>query len=134
MSKKSVSSSVAGLLVFCLAAWALQDSTASDRLKEPQTRTMPRQKVLVVEAKGDPNVSAGPAFSLLFSTFFSMPGVSMVAPRARWLNKTSDPKADWVGLYALPLPDSVTSLPAGVTGVRIENWDYGEVADRKSTD
>ena len=85
--------------------------------------------MLVVEKIGDPNATAGNAFSLLFSTFFKLPGVKMAPPRARWLNTFTDPRDEWVGLYALPLPDSVESLPAGVEGVKIDYWEYGEVAE-----
>jgi len=90
---------------------------------------MSRQKMIVVEAKGDPNVVGKDAFGLLFKTFFSLKGVQMAAPRARWENIATDPKDQWVGFYGLPIPDSVTELPEGVRGVRIEDWEYGEVAE-----
>jgi hypothetical protein len=106
-----------------------QDLSAYEFLKTPRLTTMARQKMLVVEAKGDPNVVAGDAFGLLFKTFFSLKGVRMTAPRARWANIATDPKDEWVGLYGLPLPDSVTGLPEGTQGVRIEEWDYGDVAE-----
>jgi hypothetical protein len=107
-----------------------QDFSQYEKLKNPQIRKMPdKQKMLVVEKKGDPNVTAGEAFSLLFSTFFKLPGAKMAPPRARWLNTFTDPRNEWVGLYALPLPDSVDSLPAGMEGVKIDYWEYGEVAE-----
>jgi hypothetical protein len=107
-----------------------QDFSRYEALKNPRIITMPDQKMLVVESKGDPNVSASTAFTLLFRSFFGLPGARMTsAPRARWTNKLTDPKAEWVGLYAMPLPESVTALPAGMTGVRIEAWTYGEVAE-----
>jgi len=53
----------------------------------------------------------------------------MTAPRARWLSPLDSPKENWVGLYALPLPDSVAGLAAGTTGAKIEIWPYGEVAE-----
>jgi hypothetical protein len=115
------------LLLFGLDG--LQDLSKYESLKEPQIRQMPAQKMLVVEAKGDPNVVAQTAFGLLYKTFFSLPGAKMAAPRARWLNFVNTPKNEWRGLYGLPLPDSITSLPQGVTGVRIETWDYGEVVE-----
>jgi hypothetical protein len=123
---------IAIFLVFLLdrsGAGAAQDLKAFEPLKEPRIRTMPAQKMLVVETKGDPNTSAQASFSLLFKTFFSLPGVMMTAPRARWLGTQTTPKSEWVGLYALPLPDSVAGLPAGTTGARIEVWQYGEVAE-----
>jgi hypothetical protein len=116
-----------GLLVW---ATQYQDLSQYEKLKDPQIRKMPeKQKMLVVEKKGDPNVTAGDAFSILFSAFFKLPGARMAPPRARWLNTFTDPRNEWVGLYALPLPDSVDSLPTGVEGVKIDFWDYGEVAE-----
>ncbi len=113
-------------------AWAAQyqDLSQYEKLKDPQIHKMPeKQKMLVVEKKGDPNVTAGEAFQALFSTFFKLPGARMAPPRARWLNTFTDPRNEWVGLYALPLQDSVDSLPAGAEGVKIDFWEYGEVAE-----
>jgi len=111
--------------------WAqTQDFTQYEKLKVPRIRKMPEKvKMLVVEKKGDPSAVAGMAFSTLFSTFFNLPGVKMAPPRARWLNTLTDPRNEWVGLYALPLPDSVTSLQSQAKGVMIEHWEYGEVAE-----
>lgn len=120
---------VFGLVVSGGAFGTGQDSATLDKLKEPRIVSKPNQKMLVVEVKGDPNVSGSNAFSLLFRTFFSLPGVRMAPPRARWLAPLSAPKTEWVGLCALPLPESVTELPAGVEGVKIEVWEYGEVAE-----
>ncbi len=107
-----------------------QDLSQYDKLKNPQIRKMPdKQKMLVVEKKGDPNVTAGEAFSVLFSTFFKLPGARMAPPRARWLNTFTDPRNEWIGFYGLPLPEQVDSLPAGTEGVKIDHWDYGEVAE-----
>jgi hypothetical protein len=102
-----------------------------DSLKAPRLTTKPDQKMLVVEAKGDPNTAGGVAFGLLFKTFFSLPGVQMAAPRARWSspNFGKDAKSEWTGYYALPLPESVSGLPAGLQGVKIDVWKYGEVAE-----
>jgi hypothetical protein len=90
---------------------------------------MPLQRMLVVESRGDPNVVGGAAFGKLFGSFFKIPGARMAPPRARWKNPATIPKDEWVGLYALPLPESVTELPPGMEGVRIETWEYGEVAE-----
>jgi hypothetical protein len=106
-----------------------QDFSQYEKLKEPQISKKPDQRMLVVEAKGDPTVVAKDAFTKLFGTFFKLPGVKMAAPRARWLIDFAGPREDWVGFYALPLPESVTSLPEGMEGVKIEEWEYGEVAE-----
>lgn len=118
-------------VLMAIFLWAqTQDFSQYEKLKNPQIRKMPdKVKMLVVEKKGDPNMVAGMAFSTLFSTFFSLPGVKMAPPRARWLNTLTDPRNEWIGLYALPLPDSVTSLQSQVEGVKIDHWEYGEVAE-----
>ncbi len=120
------------LVLFCLLGAgpaAAQDLSSYESLKTPRLAKMPSQRMLVVEAKGDPNVVAKEAFGLLFKTFFSLKGVRMTAPRGRWLNIATDPKDQWIGLYGLPIPDSVAELPEGTEGARIEDWDYGEVAE-----
>lgn len=120
---------VAALWLLGTGAAALQELSSYEFLKTPRITAMARQKMLVVEAKGDPNIVGKDAFGLLFKTFFGLKGVRMAAPRARWQNIATDPKEQWLGLYGLPIPDSVTNLPEGVQGVRIEDWDYGEVAE-----
>jgi hypothetical protein len=115
--------------VLTVTAAAAQVPAADDALKSPRLTTKPDQRMLVVEAKGDPNTAGSAAFGLLFRTFFSLPGVKMAPPRARWSADFAGPKDQWVGYYALPLPDSVTGLPPGVQGVKIEVWAYGEVAE-----
>jgi len=105
-----------------------QDLSRYDVLKEPRITQLPAAKMLVVEAKGDPGVSSGPAFGLLFKVFFSIPGARMAPPRARWNADLKIPKDQWVGRFALPIPDGGT-LPAGSSGAKIEVWEYGDVAE-----
>lgn len=120
---------ISAMAGFLWAQSGARDLSQYDVLKEPAIKTMPSQKMLVVESKGDPNVSGQQGFGLLFKIFFSIPGARMAAPRARWLFGLDTPKTEWVGLYALPLPDQVANLPPGSQGARIEVWPYGEVAE-----
>jgi len=106
-----------------------QDFSQYEKLKDPQINTKPNQKMLVVEAKGDPAVVAKDAFTKLFGSYFKLPGAKMAAPRARWIADFAGPREDWIGFYALPLPESVTALPEGREGIEIKEWEYGEVAE-----
>lgn len=126
ISSYGIGTTAALFIYFSLGA---QDFSRYEKLTDPQISMKPNQKMLVVEAKGDPNVVAKDAFTKLYSTFFKLRGAKMAAPRARWLADFAGPKEDWRGFYALPLPASVTSLPDGMEGVKIEEWEYGEVAE-----
>jgi hypothetical protein len=107
-------------------------------LKQPQMRTMADQRVLVVETKGDPTAAGGEAFGLLFKTYFKLKGVpkgrKQPAPRARWPLALDTPKDQWIGRYAMPIPDGVDALPGSAqstSGLRAElaRWEYGPVAE-----
>lgn len=107
-------------------------------LKDPQVRILPDLKVLQVEAKGEPGVGAGQAFGLLFKTYFQLKGVpkgpKQPAPRARWPRPLDTPKGEWIGRYAMPVPENVDALPSqgdGTPGLRVEltTWQYGDVAE-----
>jgi hypothetical protein len=137
--------SLAAIVVIAIAAIALMmyfmmqgpDLSQFEHLKQPQISTMPNQKMVVVEAKGDPNVVGTKAFGLLFSLYYKVKDVpkslTLPAPRARWPVSLETPKSEWVGLYALPVPATSTALPQyeaqpGLT-VSLTTWEYGEVAE-----
>jgi len=118
------------ILAFVLAAAAAAQSLNSyTPLKDPQIVNRPAQKMLVVESKGDPNTAAQVAMATLFRAFYKIPFAKMAAPRSRWSDLMMSPKAEWSGLFGLPIPDDTKGLPEGVTGVRIETWAYGDVAE-----
>jgi hypothetical protein len=114
------------------------DPAQFEYLKTPQVRVAADLKVLQVEAKGEPGPVGGAAFGLLFKTYFKLKGVpkgpKQPAPRARWPLSLDTPKEQWIGRYAMPLPESVGSLPAQeatASGLRVEitMWQYGQVAE-----
>jgi len=113
------------------------DVSQYESLRQPQMRAMADQRVIVVEAKGDPNVAGKEAFSLLLKTYFRTKGVpkgrEVPAPRGRWPLSPDTPKAEWVGFYAMPVPETVTGVPAGRSksglSARLDTWEYGEVAE-----
>jgi hypothetical protein len=106
-------------------------------LTSPRLTHVEPQRMLVVEATGDPNVVSGGAIKFLFATYFETNGVSRAQPppppRARWPRSFDTPGIEWVGRYALPVGDQVTALPAlsppdGLQ-VNLETWEYGDVAE-----
>jgi len=134
--------SVVVIVLVVLAAGALfflskgPDLSVYEPLKEPRITTMKNRNMLVVEAKGDPNVVGSAAFKLLFKTYYKIKGIPralrLPAPRARWAGDFNV-KAELTGYYALPVPDRVTSLP-GMDAepgyqVTLTTWDYGTVVE-----
>ena len=127
---------VPGLFTGCRGG---PDQSRYDVLKNPCISKKPGQKMIVVEMKGDPNETGGKAFPVLFKTYFGLKKQvkdldSRVAPRARWPEPFDTPRDSWVGIYGLPVPESVIQLPdAGKNGmevkVNLEYWEYGEVAE-----
>jgi hypothetical protein len=108
-------------------------------LLEPRITTLPDQKMLVVQGKGDPSAVAGEAFGLLFKTYFKLKGVpkgpKQPAPRARWLLSLNAPKEQWVGEYAMPVPEDVSladilrkTNPSSRRAF-LKTWEYGQVAE-----
>lgn len=108
-----------------------------DSLKKPRIVYMADQKMLVVEATGDPNIEGKKAFNLLLRTYFRIKqtpkGSKTPAPRARWPKLFMTPQSEWLGLYGMPLPESVTELPRykAEPGLKMEltTWEYGNVAE-----
>jgi hypothetical protein len=129
------------LLVVAMGHTALlaQDNNTSrfENLREPKISVKKDQKVLVVEAKGDPNVIGGRAFGLLFRLYYGMPetpkGPGQGFPRARWPESLDAPKSEWTGKYAVPVPETVTKLPdyEPQQGLKasLTTWAYGDVAE-----
>jgi hypothetical protein len=105
-------------------------------IREPRFARLNDQRMLVVEATGDPNVVGASAFNQLFSAYYKLEGVSRrgqpPAPRARWPKPMETPRDQWLGRYALPVPDSATAPPAESSGplrTTIAMWEYGDVAE-----
>ena len=53
---------ITALVIFVFLFGCARDLRKYEYLKEPQIRTMPRQKMIVVEVQGDPNVVGKEAF------------------------------------------------------------------------
>jgi len=108
-----------------------------EALKEPRITQRPAESMLVVEATGDPAIMGGQAFGLLFQLYYRVPstpkGPQQAAPRARWPVDLEQPRSEWIGLYALPVPEAVTELPAHTAPpgfeAKLTTWEYGDVAE-----
>jgi hypothetical protein len=105
---------------------------------EPHIARRPATNVVQVIARGDPNVVARRAFGLVMRVYFRLPGVprmgaGLPAPRARWPLAGMPPKEQWVGSYAMPVPESIRELPRDVDAdglhAELARWEYGEVAE-----
>jgi hypothetical protein len=113
------------------------DPKQYEYLANPAISEKPDQNMLVVEVKGDPNVVGAKAIQLLYKAFYSLKGVpksfKMVAPRARWPIGLDTPKDQWVGVFGLPIPDSITTVPdeknPDSLKIYITKWQYGTVAE-----
>ncbi|MBI4650370.1 hypothetical protein HY745_03610 [Candidatus Desantisbacteria bacterium] len=105
------------ILMFVIASFLFScgpDLKKYEYLKTPQIRNIPKQKMITVHVQGDPNAAGGKAFKTLFKMFYKLKGknkeVESSAPRARWPKSLSTPKNEWIGIYGLPIPESVKFL------------------------
>jgi len=114
-------------------------------LLEPRLSELAAQRMLVVEAKGDPKSTSQAAFGRLFKAYYGLKGVRKnslrpPAPRARWtLPSGVDaarwdkiPPSEWTGHFGLPLPeDAAVQLDAGpgTPAAKLETWAQGTVAE-----
>jgi len=62
MNKKNLATAMAAIVFLGTVLAGAQDRAPSASSNEPRIKTMPAQKMLVVESKGDPSVSAGNAW------------------------------------------------------------------------
>jgi len=113
------------------------DLSKYEFLREPRITKLEDQKMIEVRVTGDPNLVGGKAFSQLFKTYFrlkrTVSGLDMVAPRTRWPKPVNTPKNEWLGIYGMPIPASVTALPEqdskAEVKAEITTWEYGDVAE-----
>ena len=106
-------------------------------LLDPRVTAIEEQKVIQVTATGDPNEAGSKAFGMLYDVYYRLDGTPkgprQPAPRARWPEPYETSPSDWVGLYAMPVPDSIVDLPPyqSEPGMVVElvTWEYGAVAE-----
>ncbi len=122
---------VAGLLIFIMNYGP--DVKSFAHLKQPQIREMKNQPMIEVRLQGDPYATGGKAIGQLFKVFYQLKNnqIKQAAPRARWPVSLESDKRDWIGIYGLPVSETVTEVPAHKAGpqVRLTSWEYGTVAE-----
>lgn len=106
--------------------------------QEPRIVEMSSQKMAVVYSKGDPNEVGAQVMPALYGSVYTLKfdlkkkgrEYKVGALRARWPDAHLVPKNQWTGIWGLPIPDDVISLPQKVSdiGVKAEVWQYGTVA------
>ena len=106
---------------------------------EPQILEMATQKMAVVYGKGAPDKVFPDLMPVLFGSVYTLkfelkkkglPSFKVSGLRTRYPDAHLVPVDEWTHVIGLPVPDETFSLPQKVGGaeVRIENWQYGTVA------
>lgn len=136
---KATAMLVSSLVVASTVFASAQEGKLSglEHLKDPKISTRKNEKMLVIEAKGDPNVVGPRAFGQLFQLYYGIKetpkGPTQAPPRARWPLSLDTPRSEWVGFYGLPVPETVTELPQhqAPEGLKasLTTWEYGAVAE-----
>ncbi len=107
--------------------------------KEPRIVEMPPQKMAVVHGKGTPDKVFSELMPALYGSAYTLkfdlkkkglPTFKVSGLRARYPDAHLVPKEEWTHIIGLPIPEDTTSLPQKLPDieVKIENWDYGTVA------
>lgn len=111
------------------------DLSKYQHLKEPKISNKPALKVMVIEIVGDPDKTAGEAFGRLFKMKFKLKNNNLeeALPRARWPKPFETPRNEYIGIFAIPVSIEVEALPPDADNpepkIRLETWEYGEVAE-----
>lgn len=105
----------------------------------PQIVEMPPQKMAVVSGKGAPDKVFPRLMPALYGAVYNLrsdrkkkglPVFKVSGLRARYPDAPLVPKEEWAMNVGLPIPEDTTSLlqKDPEVAVRIENWQYGTVA------
>lgn len=138
---KKIILSVLGLLLVVaigIAVWVVffwQPGPAYDEvsyLEQPEVTTLENELVMTLTLTGNPNETAPEAIGKLYDAYMAAGGSwnDDVAPRARWdIDALTKDRATWEGVYAMPLPEDVTTLPDSADDrITLTTWKYGKVA------
>ncbi len=126
-----------GVLVFWNFLPHTHDFQVYQYLMMPHISERPSETMIMVTLDGDPDVVGKHALSALFKAFYALKAkhkeLVLEKPRVRWPQPPETPRAQWRGLYALPIPPSIKHLPDSERRVHPQPemtvWEYGTVAE-----
>ncbi|MHB9154181.1 MAG: hypothetical protein ACYC5N_00645 [Endomicrobiales bacterium] len=118
------------VILFVLPYVLRPDLGVYEQLRAPKVREMADQQMLVVELQGEPAEVIPRALSLLLNAYYRIPSVPQGSQPPALRVRRSDERT---GVYGLPVPPGTAQLSAREAGkgpgVRLEVWQYGEVAE-----
>ena len=105
-----------------------------DLSTEPHISSFSKQKVIIAQAKGKPAEISGKCIGALYQVYFKLKfkGKKMEPPRGRWPVTLNTPENQWTAVFALPIPEEITTLPEVKNlpvEVKIGYWEYGQTAE-----
>jgi hypothetical protein len=122
---------IAAFLASCMKFERLE----YDKTGAPSIKTLPKQKMLLAGARGTPEKISGECIGSLYAVYFplKMKDKVMAAPRARWPILPDKQQSEWVGIFGIPVPEEVNTLPElkkkTPIEVKIGYWEYGDTAE-----
>jgi hypothetical protein len=114
-----------------------QEASKEDPRLTPKITTINKQKMLVVEMKGDPSKIGDIAYGALFTVHGKMREKikNMENPnlKARYVSPPGTPLNEQLSIYGLTIPENAETLPELKTdpamNIRIEYWEPADVAE-----
>ncbi len=110
-----------------------------NKKSNPVIKEKEPQLMAVITTKGDPNTVMEKAMPALYGSVYTLKfqlkkqGVEFKVGKliGRWPDAHLVPKDEWTGIWGLPVPPETTELPqkSNEYSVRLENWEYGTVAE-----
>jgi hypothetical protein len=123
---------------FMIMSFMGPDLRDYEKLKDPRITEAKDQKMIEARLTGTPTEISGKAIGALFGAYFKLkkdhPEMKMAAPRARWPKDLNTKKEEWVGVFGMPVPETVkeseiTADTNAKVKVSVAVWKYGKVAE-----
>lgn len=107
------------------------------RVGEPWIVDRGPRHMAVLRTVGEPSAAGRTAIPSLYRAVYALRMSRKEAGRefrveplrARWPNAPDAPPAEWVGEWALPIPDDVSEVPAKDAEIEVADWEYGPTAE-----